>query len=319
MYNPATEAMPLEKLQKLQTDRLLNMVKRVYEKVPAYREKFDAAGFYPADLADLTDLTLLPFTTNQDLRENYPYGLFAVPFDEIVRIHATENSAGGLTIAGYTKSDLTIWGQIMARTVGAAGVSSRDIAYVSCGAFSGALCAAIEAETIDCAAIPVVDGNLSRHVTLLRELRPTALVASPAYALSVAEYMEETGISAGDFRLVYGFFGGGAWSESQRQVIQEKLGLKAFAVYGLPEIMEPGIAYECDCQNGLHIVEDHYLVEIIDPAGELPVPDGQPGEITVTCLTKEAMPLLRYRTGQTGIILREACPCGRTSIRMVRT
>lgn len=318
MFNPAIEAMPREKLKKLQSERLVSMVNRVYSKVPAYREKFDALGLRPGDIKSLEDISRLPFTYKQDMRDNYPYKLFAVNMDEVVRIHASSGTTGKQTVVGYTRGDLAIWGEVMARTIGAGGVTYKDIGHISYGygLFTGGLGGGLGSETIGCATIPASVGNTSRQVTILQDFMPTYILCTPSYALTIADYLEEHGISADTLSLKYGFFGAEPWTDSMRKEIESRLNLKAYDIYGLSEIIGPGVAYECQCQDGLHVAEDHFYMEIIDPDTNMPVPDGQQGEITFTCLTKEALPLIRYRTRDIGTKVTQPCDCGRTSVRL---
>lgn len=318
MYNPAAEAMPREKLKRLQSDRLVNMAARVYDKVPAYKKKFDDMGLSPQDIQSIDDISKLPFTYKQDLRDNYPYGLFAVDMDEIVRIHASSGTTGKQTVVGYTKNDMNIWGEVMARTIGAGGVTYKDIGHISYGygLFTGGLGGGIGSETIGCATIPASVGNTRRQVTILQDFKPTYILCTPSYALTIADYMEENGISPDTLSLKYGFFGAEPWTESMRSEIEQRLNLKSFDIYGLSEIIGPGVAYECECQCGLHVSEDHFYLEVINPDTNEPVPDGELGEITFTCLTKEALPLIRYRTKDIGAKITEACECGRTSVRI---
>ena len=320
MYDRQTEAMPRDQLLQLQSQRLREMVKRVYDNVPFYRRRFDEMGIKPEDIRGIEDLGKLPFTYKQDLRDNYPYGLFAVPMDEVVRIHASSGTTGKQTVVGYTRNDLKLWGQVMARTLGAAGVTQHDIGHISYGygLFTGGLGGNIGSETIGCATIPASTGNTRRQVTILQDFKPTFILCTPSYALTIAEFIEDNHIPVESLSLKYGFFGAEPWTESMRAEIERRLHIKAFDIYGLSEVIGPGVAYECECQNGLHVNEDHFYLEIIDPETEQPVPDGTPGEIVFTCLTKEALPLVRYRTRDVGMRIPGQCDCGRTSIRMVK-
>lgn len=320
IYNREAETMPTDRLRELQGKRLREMAKRVYEKVPFYREKFDQMGLKPEDIRTIDDITKLPFTNKQDMRDNYPYGLFAVPMDEVVRIHASSGTTGKQTVVGYTRKDLDLWGEVMARTLGAGGVTREDIGHISYGygLFTGGLGGGIGSETIGCATIPASTGNTRRQVTILQDFKPTFILCTPSYALTIAEFMEENGVSKDDIHLKAGFFGAEPWTESMRKEIEQRLGLKSYDIYGLSEIIGPGVAFECECQNGLHVNEDHFYLEIIDPETGEQVPDGQDGEIVFTCLTKEALPLVRYRTRDVGRRIPGACGCGRTTVRMVK-
>ncbi len=320
MYNPAAEAMPREELKALQSERLIKTVHRVYENVPAYKKKFDELGVKPEDIKSIDDIVKLPFTYKQDMRDNYPYGLFAVPMDDVVRIHASSGTTGKQTVVGYTKNDLAVWGEVMARTIGAAGVTKKDIGHISYGygLFTGGMGGNIGSETIGCATIPASVGNTRRQVTILQDFKPTFILCTPSYAMTIADFIEDNHIPLESLSLKYGFFGAEPWTEAMRHEIERRLNLKSFDIYGLSEIIGPGVAYECECQDGLHIAEDHFYLEIIDPKTGEPVPDGQPGEITFTCLTKEALPLIRYRTRDVGRKIVEPCACGRTCVRMTK-
>ena len=319
-YNEAAETMPHEKLRELQSERLREMVKRAYEKIPMYRERFDSLGLSPDDIKSIDDLKKLPFTTKQDLRDNYPFGLFAVPMDEIVRIHASSGTTGKQTVVGYTENDMELWGEVMARTLGAGGVTKSDIGHISYGygLFTGGLGGGLGSETIGCATIPASTGNTRRQVTIMQDFKPTFLLATPSYALTIAEFLEQNDIPVEELSLKAGFFGAEPWTENMRREIEKRLNIKAYDIYGLSEVIGPGVAYECECQNGLHVNEDHFYLEIIDPETGEPLPDGTEGEIVFTCITKEALPLIRYRTRDVGMRLPGDCACGRTFVRMVK-
>lgn len=317
-YNEAAECMPREKLRELQSERLRAVVERVYENVPFYTKKFDEMGLKPGDIRSIDDITKLPFTNKQDLRDNYPFGLFAVPMDEVVRVHASSGTTGKQTVVGYTKNDLGIWGEVMARTLGAGGVIKSDIGHISYGygLFTGGMGGNLGSETVGCATIPASTGNTRRQVTILQDFKPTFILCTPSYALTIAEFLDENGIPADALSLKYGFFGAEPWTEEMRKEIEARLHLKAFDIYGLSEAIGPGVAYECECQHGLHVNEDHFYLEIIDPETGEEVPDGTEGEIVFTCMTKEALPLIRYRTHDIGMRLPGECECGRTFVRM---
>ena len=318
IYNPEAETMPKDRLRELQSERLVRTVKRVYENVPAYRKKFDEAGVRPEDIKSIEDLTKLPFTYKQDLRDNYPYGLFAVPMDDIVRIHASSGTTGKQTVVGYTRNDLKVWGEVMARTIGAGGITNKDIGHISYGygLFTGGLGGHLGSETIGCATIPASTGNTARQVTILLDFKPTFLLCTPSYALTLAEYMAEHGITREQLSLKCGFFGAEPWTRGMQQDIENRLGIECFDIYGLSEIIGPGVAYECQAHEGLHVAEDHFILEVIDPSTGKPVPDGERGELVFTCITKEALPLIRYRTHDVGYIIPEPCKCGRTHARI---
>jgi phenylacetate-CoA ligase len=319
-YNKEAETLPREKLRELQSRRLIATVKRVYENNQAYKKKFDDAGIKPGDVRSVDDLKHLPFTYKQDLRDNYPFGLFSAPMDEVVRIHASSGTTGKQTVVGYTKSDMEVWGEVMARTIGAGGVTRKDIGHISYGygLFTGGLGGNLGSETIGCATIPASTGNTKRQVMILQDFKPTFILCTPSYALTLAEYIEENNIPKEQFALKYGFFGAEPWTEAMRAEIERRLHLEAFDIYGLSEVIGPGVAYECQAHKGLHVSEDHFIPEIIDPdTGEV-LPDGEKGELVFTCITKEALPLIRYRTRDVAAIIKGDCPCGRTHLRMTK-
>lgn len=318
MYNRIAETMPKEQLRELQSTRLVETVKRVYENVPAYKKKFDGLGITPADIHGIEDIGKLPFTYKQDLRDNYPFGLFAAPMKDVVRIHASSGTTGKKTVVGYTRRDLQIWGEVMGRTLGAAGVTQEDIGHISYGygLFTGGLGGHLGSETVGCTTIPASTGNTKQQVSLLQDFGATFILCTPSYALTISEYIEDNHIPLDSLHLKYGFFGAEPWTDSMRREIERRLHLKAFDIYGLSEVMGPGVGYECEEHCGLHIPEDHFILEIIDPeTGEI-LPDGQVGEIVFTCITKEALPLIRYRTHDIGSRIPGTCACGRTHVRM---
>ncbi len=317
MYDPA-ETMPRGELKALQSKLLADIVKRIYKNVEPYRKKMDRAGVHPEDIKGIEDLVKLPFTNKQDLRDNYPYGLFAVPMDEIVRVHASSGTTGKQIVVGYTRDDLKIWGDVMARALVAGGITRTDIGQ-NCygyGLFTGGLGGHIGCETIGCLTIPASTGNTRRQVTILQDLQPTFILCTPSYALTLAEYIEENNIPLESLHLKSGFFGAEPWTEGMRAAIERRLNLKAFDLYGLSEIIGPGVGYECSCHNGMHISEDHFYIEIVDPDTGEQLPDGQAGEIVFTCLTKQALPFIRYRTHDIGSRIPGECACGRTFVRM---
>lgn len=318
MFNPVAEAMPREKLVELQGQRLAATARRVYENVPAYKRKFDEIGLKPEDIKTAEDIVKLPFTTKQDMRDNYPYELFAVPMEDVVRIHASSGTTGKQTVVGYTRNDLRVWGEVMARTLGGGGVTKHDIGHISYGygLFTGGLGGNIGSETIGCATIPASTGNTRRQVTILQDFNPTFILCTPSYALTIAEAVEDYKVPLESLSLKYGFFGAEPWTSEMRKEIESRLNIKAYDIYGLSEVIGPGVGYECQMQNGLHISEDHFMIEIIDSDTGKPVPEGQSGEIVFTCITKEALPLIRYRTRDVGYIMPGLCECGRTCVRM---
>lgn len=320
IYNPGAEAMPAERLRAIQGERLVQTVRRVWDNVPFYRRALEEKGLGPGDIRSLDDLTKLPFTNKQDLRDNYPFGLFAVPMDEVVRVHASSGTTGKQTVVGYTRDDLAVWGEVMARTLGAAGVTRSDTGHISYGygLFTGGMGGHLGSETLGCVTVPASTGNTRRQVTLLQDFRPTFILCTPSYMLTLIEYMEEHGIDPASLALKTGFFGAEPWTEGMRREIEARAGITAFDIYGLSEVMGPGVAFECEAHEGLHVNEDHFVIEIIDPDTGEPVPDGTPGEVCFTCVTKQALPLLRYRTHDIAARIPGACACGRTLTRITK-
>ncbi|NLM38072.1 MAG: phenylacetate--CoA ligase [Firmicutes bacterium] len=320
MWSPEYEGMAAERRRELQFKRLKATVERVYNRVAFYRKKMEQAGITPADLRSLDDLKYLPFTTKEDLRLNYPFGLFAAELDEVVRIHASSGTTGKMTVVGYTKNDLGVWSEVMARSITSAGGGRHDriqIAY-GYGLFTGGLGAHYGAELVGAMVVPTSGGNTKRQLQVMRDFGVTILACTPSYALYMAETAREEGLDLHALPLRVGIFGAEPWSEQMRQRIEAELGIKAYDIYGLSEIIGPGVAIECAEQNGLHIMEDHFLPEVIDPATGRPLADGEKGELVFTTLTKEAFPLIRYRTRDLSILYAEACACGRTTKRMHR-
>ena len=320
MFQPESEAMPREELAKLQLSRLQGVVKRVYEHVPLYRHKFDEAGFDPSSLTSLADLERVPFTVKDDMRSAYPYGMFAAPMRDIVRVHSSSGTTGQITVVGYTRNDIDEWSNLMARTYASGGVTSDDVVQVAYGygPFTGGLGAHYGSERLGALTIPVSGGNTKRQVQILKDFGVTVLACTPSYALLIAETAMEMGIAPRDLPLRVGVFGAEPWSESMRRQIEHAMGIKAIDIYGLSEVMGPGVAAECVHQHGLHVFEDHFLIEIVDPDTLAPVPDGEAGEVVFTTLTKEGIPIIRYRTRDISRIFAEPCPCGRTFRRMER-
>ncbi|VBB06917.1 amp-dependent synthetase/ligase [Lucifera butyrica] len=317
-WNQPMETMEREELSKLQSGKLRDMIDRIYRQVPFYRAKMQAAGLLPGDVNNLEDIKKLPFTIKQDMRDNYPYGLFAVPPSEIVRIHASSGTTGKPTVVGYTKRDLGIWAEAMARALTATGVTRQSyiqIAY-GYGLFTGGLGVHYGAELIGASVIPVSSGNTSRQIMLMKDFGTTVLACTPSYALYIAETMREMGISPADTSLKVGIFGAEPWSENMRREIESQLNIKAIDIYGLSEIIGPGVACECQMQDGLHINEDHFYPEIINPLTGDPLPDGEKGELVITTITKEGMPLVRYRTRDLTTLNHSVCTCGRSLVRM---
>jgi phenylacetate-CoA ligase len=318
IWNEYIECMDREKLTKLQGERLSKMVERIYFNVPFYRKKFQEKGIEPGDIKNVSQLKDLPFTTKQDLRDNYPFGLFAVPNSEIVRVHASSGTTGKPTVVGYSRKDIDTWSEVMARTLTSAGAGKHDIMHIAYGygLFTGGLGVHYGAEKIGATVLPMSGGNTKRQLQLMQDFGSTILACTPSYALFLAEAMEEEGIKPGDMKLKAGVFGAEPWTEEMRQEIELKLKIKAIDIYGLSEIIGPGVASECVHQCGLHIFEDHFVPEIIDPITLEVLPYGQLGELVFTTVTKEALPILRYRTRDLTRLTAEKCECGRTIVRM---
>jgi len=319
-WEPDRECMGKEELEQLQFERLQSTLNRIYSQVPFYRKKFDAQGILPEDIGSLADFSRLPFTTKEDLRANYPYGLFAVPLREVVRIHASSGTTGESTVVGYTRNDVRIWSNLTARVLTMGGVTKDDVVQIAFGygLFTGGFGLHYGAERIGASVIPASSGNTLRQIKIMMDFKTTALVSTPSYALLVAETIREQGIPPAALSLKYGLFGAEPWSERMRREIEEKLGIVATDNYGLSEIIGPGVSGECREQNGLHINEDHFLVEVVDPETLQPMAAGETGELVITSLTKEAFPMIRYRTRDLTSILPGDCPCGRTLRRMAR-
>lgn len=318
IWNPNKECMPREQMRELQGKRLCKLVQYVYHNVPFYRHKMQEMDLTPDDIREIEDITKLPFTTKQDLRDNYPYGLMAAPLSEVVRVHASSGTTGNPTIVGYTRRDLSIWSEVMSRCLSAYGVTRDDTFSVSYGygLFTGGLGAHYGVENLGATVIPASTGNTEKHVRLIRDLHITGIACTPSYALYLAEVVERMGIRKEELGLRIGAFGAEPWTEHMRQEIQNRLGLKGYNIYGLSEIMGPGVSYECQEQYGSHINEDHFYPEIIDPVTCQNLPYDTQGELVFTTLTKEGMPLLRYRTKDLTSLIADPCPCGRTSVRM---
>ncbi len=317
-WDQEKECMSRENLEELQLRRLKETVFRVYAFVPAYKAKMDEKGIKPDDINSLDDLKHLPFTTKQDLRDNYPFGLFAIPMSEVVRIHSSSGTTGKPTVVGYSKKDLDIWAELMARALFSAGATKRSVIQNSYGygLFTGGLGVHYGAERVGASVIPTSGGNSKRQVMLMQDFGTTLLTCTPSYALALAEVMQEMGISPADLKLKAGLFGAEPWSENMRREIEMKLGISAFDIYGLSEIIGPGVAIECNHKSGLHIAEDHFIPEIIDPINQDILPDGTQGELVITTITKEALPIIRYRTRDLTTLDRDSCACGRTHVRM---
>lgn len=321
IFNSEMEAASRPVMQKLQLERLKNTVERVYANVPFYQRRFKELGIEPKDIQSLDDITKLPFTYKKDLRDHYPYGLFATPMKDIVRIHASSGTSGKPTVVGYTKKDIENWGEMVARSIVSAGGRPGDVFHnaYGYGLFTGGLGLHYGAEALGCATVPISGGNTDRQITVIQDFLPRGISATPSYALNIAEKMIDMGLNPRESSLEYGIFGAEPWSEEMRQTLEDTWGLKAIDIYGLSEVVGPGVGIECyEAQNGLHVPDDHFIVEVLDPKTGEPVPEGEIGELTFTSLTKEAFPVLRYRTGDLASITTEKCICGRTSTRMSR-
>ena len=321
IYNEEYETMPREALEAIQLRRLQTTLSRVYNTVPFYKKRFDEMGVKPDDVDSLDDLRRLPFTYKNDLRDNYPFGMFTVPMDNVVRIHASSGTTGKPTVVGYTARDIQTWAELMARTLMAGGATKNDIIHnaYGYGLFTGGLGFHYGAEKLGASVIPISGGNTKRQVMIMTDFGPTILTCTPSYALLIGEVAEEMGVDFRDFKFKAGIFGAEPWSELMRDEIEKKLNLKAMDIYGLSEIIGPGVSVECiEAQNGLHIFEDHFIPEIIDPETEEVLPYGSPGELVFTTITKEAFPVIRYRTRDISVLYPEPCRCGRTIVRMGR-
>jgi phenylacetate-CoA ligase len=321
MFDRAAETMPRGDLAALQLQRLAASLRRAYERVPHVRCKFDAAGVTPDSLGSLADISRFPFTMKADLRDTYPFGLFAVPREEVLRLHASSGTTGKPTVVGYTWADLDLWSDLMARTLACAGARPGDIVHnaYGYGLFTGGLGAHYGAERLGCTVVPMSGGGTERQVTLLQDFGAAVLCATPSYALNIAEVASQMGVDIAKSALRYGAFGAEPWSEPMRRDLEARLGIKAVDIYGLSEILGPGVACECHvAQNGLHGWEDHFLFEVIDPETLAPLPVGETGELVITTLTKEALPMVRYRTRDITRLSDEPCACGRTHVRIMR-
>ncbi|KAF0179862.1 MAG: phenylacetate-CoA ligase [Nitrospirae bacterium] len=319
-WEAINECMPRDEREQLQLERLQATLFRVYMNVPFYRKTFDTLGIDPDAFRSLDDLRKLPFTTKEDLRASYPYGMFAVPLREVVRIQASSGTTGAPTVVGYTRNDLKHWSNLVARILTAAGVTQNDIVQIAFdyGLFTGAFGFHYGAERIGASVIPISSGNTRRQLKIMQDFRTSALLCTPSYALALAEAIQESGTSVSSLSLKYGLFGAEPWSEAMRSELQDKLKIIATDNYGLSEVMGPGVAGECLERNGLHINEDHFFVEVINPETLEPVAPGETGELVITTLTREAFPVIRFRTRDLTRLLPEPCVCGRTLTRMTK-
>ena len=320
VLQPEIECASRDYLHAIQSARLIRMVKNAYEHVPFYKRKLDEIGLKPEDIHSIDDVRKLPFTVKTDLRDNYPFGLFAVPQSELVRIHASSGTTGKQTVVGYTKHDIDIWAEGAARALAAAGATKEDRIHVSYGygLFTGGLGLHYGAEYMGATAIPVSSGNTKRQVQILQDFGSNFLCCTPPYAMFIGETVRDMGIDPKTLPLRGGLFGAEPWTDNMRREIERLLDIKAYDIYGLSEIAGPGVAYDCEMQNGLHINEDNFYPEVIDPDTLEPLPDGEYGELVFTCIGKEALPLIRYRTRDICAITHEVCACGRTTVRMTK-
>ncbi len=320
MLHPALESMPREQLASLQLSRLRDSVRNAYDHVPMQRARFDAAGLDPGDIRSLEDVRQLPFTVKTDLRDHYPFGMFARPTSELARLHASSGTTGKPTVVGYTRQDIAHWADLMARSLSAAGARPGDVVHnaYGYGLFTGGLGAHYGVEQLGAVVVPMSGGSTERQVALIMDFKARVLCATPSYALAIAEVAEAQGVDLRKGSLEIGVFGAEPWSQAMRTEIEARLGLKAVDIYGLSEIMGPGVACECECQAGLHGWEDHFLFEVIDPDSGQALAEGEVGELVITTLTKQALPMLRYRTRDITRLTHERCDCGRTHARILR-
>ncbi len=318
IWNRHFETMPREQMRQVQGERLRDTVERIYYNVPYYREKMQQKGLGPEHINTIDDLKKLPFTTKQDLRDNYPYGLFAIPMTEIIRLHASSGTTGRPTVVGYSRHDIGVWSEVMARTLTAAGAGKDDFIQIAYGygLFTGGLGLHYGGEKIGASVIPISGGNTKRQLQLMEDFGSTVLACTPSYAAYLAEAIEESGIQRENLKLKIGVFGAEPWTENMRREIEKKLKIKAIDIYGLSEIIGPGVSFECEHQCGLHINEDHFIPEIIDPETLEVLPEGELGELVFSTVTKEGLPLIRYRTRDLTRLNLETCACGRTLVRM---
>lgn len=321
IWDEELETLPREALEALQLKRLMATAEMVYATVPFYKKKFDEASIRPGDIKSLKDLQHLPFTTKLDLRDNYPFGLFAVPMEQVVRIHASSGTTGKQTVVGYTRRDINTWAELMARSLAAAGAQKNDLIHnaYGYGLFTGGLGVHYGAEKLGASVIPISGGNSKRQIIIMQDFGSTVLTCTPSYALFLAETAEEMGVDIKKLKLKVGIFGAEPWSEKMRDEIERQLNIDAIDIYGLSEVIGPGVSIECiEAKRGLHIFEDHFIPEIINPRTGEVLPYGEKGELVFTTITKEAFPLIRYRTRDISVLYPQPCKCGRTHVRMGR-
>lgn len=318
IWNKEIECLPREQMQNLQSKRLCELVERLYHTMPFYRKRMDEVHVKPADIKTIHDISKLPFTYKQDLRDNYPFGMFAVPMKEIVRVHASSGTTGKPTTVGYTNHDINVWKEVVARSFSMCGIGTDDIMQVAYGygLFTGGLGAHYGAEEVGASVIPISGGNTRRQLQLMADYGSTTLACTPSYALHLADALTEHGYSLDDMKLRKGVFGAEPWTENMRIELERRWGIHAFDIYGLSEVMGPGVSNDCEFHCGLHVHEDHFFPEIVDPVTKEPLPHGEEGELVFTTLTKEGIPLLRYNTRDLSTLFYETCECGRTLVRM---
>ncbi len=318
IWNETIECATREEMKEIQSVRLAETVQRIYHNVPGYRSKMQKVGLVPSDIQSVDDISKLPFTTKEDLRNHYPFGMFTVPMSEIVRVHASSGTTGRPTVVGYTRKDLNTWAEVVTRTLVMAGVQRNDVVQVAYGygLFTGGLGIHYGTENLGATVIPISGGNTQKQIQLMQDFGTTVIACTPSYALHLAEVMTDMGISPHDLKLKAGIFGAEPWSENMRKEIEGKLYLKAIDIYGLSEVIGPGVSCECECQTGMHINEDHFIPEIIDPETLQLLAPGELGELVFSTVTKEGIPLLRYRTRDLTRLNYEKCACGRTLVRM---
>jgi len=318
IWNEKIECATREEMNEIQSERLIQTVKRIYHNNEAYRKKMQDKGLVPGDIKSISDISKLPFTIKSDLRDNYPFGMFAVPMSEIVRVHASSGTTGKPTVVGYTRNDLQMWAEVVTRSLGMAGVHKNDIVQVAYGygLFTGGLGMHYGIENLGATVIPISGGNTDKQILLMQDFGTSIIACTPSYALYLAEVMKEMGVAPESLNLRVGIFGAEPWSENMRKEIEAKLKIKAIDIYGLSEVIGPGVSCECEHQCGMHVMEDHFIPEIIHPETLDPVTPGEIGELVFSTVTKEGMPILRYRTRDLTRLIHEKCACGRTLVRM---
>lgn len=318
IWNEKIECASRDEMRSVQSERLRETVSRIYHNVPSYRKKMQEVGLTPGDIHSIDDLQKLPFTTKIDLRDNYPFGLFTVPMSEIVRLHASSGTTGKPTVVGYTRKDIQMWSEVVTRSLCMAGVHRNDIVQIAYGygLFTGGLGLHYGTENLGASVIPISGGNTSKQIQLMEDFGSSVLCCTPSYALNIAEVLKEMNVEISSLKLRVGIFGAEPWSEAMRKEIETKLRIKAIDIYGLSEIVGPGVSCECEYQCGMHVNEDHFLPEIIDPETLQPVAPGEMGELVFTTITKEGIPLIRYRTRDLTRLIYDKCECGRTLVRM---